>query len=350
MEPVTNKLRRTRLFANLPDAGLAELVTDPGLATGEALEEVPARPGDLVVLLEGGIHMLARDGSGDHLAILAVDEGAPEPAILYTIPPAAVLKLTRTSVYLVIAGERLDTLLAERQESASLAQLDDGTRARVAALITSAPFKRLAFDRLVRCAEAMQSWPVSAGEDIIVEGGVGDYFYVLEQGTAEVVRQAPGERSRAVQPLAMLAAGATFGEEALLQGSPRNATVRMRSDGRVLRLAKADFDHLLKDELVREIESAKARALVQAGRADVVDCRSEEEWELWRLPRARLMPLETIRERARGLDQKRTYLLYCRNGRRSATAAFLMRQHGLDAWSLAGGISAWPFEVEGVPV
>lgn len=348
MEPVTNKLRRTRLFANVPDDGLAELVSDPGVMTGDTLAEIDAHPGDLVVLLEGGIHMLARDGSGDHLAILAVDEGAPEPAILYTIPPAAVLKLTRPSVYLVVAGDRLDRLLAERQEELSLATLDDGLRARIAALITSAPFKRLSFERLVRCAEAMQSWPVSAGEDIVVEGGVGDFFYVLEAGMAEVVRQAEPGTGRALEPLAMLPVGSTFGEAALLQDCPRNATVRMRTDGRVLRLAKTDFDRLLKDELVRELAPAKARDLLVHGRAEAIDCRSDEEWELWRLPRARLMPLETIRERSRGLDPSRTYILYCRNGRRAAAATFLMRQQGLDAWSLAGGMTAWAYEVEGV--
>lgn len=95
MEPITNKLRRTRLFANLPDEGLADLIDNPGVATGTALEEVPAHPGDLVVLLEGGLHMLANAGSGDHLAILSVDADTREPAILYTIPRGAVVRLTR---------------------------------------------------------------------------------------------------------------------------------------------------------------------------------------------------------------------------------------------------------------
>lgn len=347
MEPVTNKLRRTRLFAHVPEEGLARLISDPGVVRGEALERIEARSGDLVVLLEGGLHMLAKDGAGDHLAILAVDEGAPEPAILYTIPPAAVLQLTRSSVYLVIAGDRLDRLLTEKQEAKSLAALDDTTRARIAALITAQPFKRLSFEKLVRCAEAMQSWTVSAGEDVIVEGGAGDFFYVLEAGSAEVVR-ATGGQGRALEALAMLPAGSTFGEEALLNDRPRNATVRMRTDGRVLRLAKDDFDRLLKSELLRLMPPEAAQRLLAAGRAEVIDCRSEEEYELWRLPRARLMPLETIRERARGLDSGRTYVLYCRNGQRAGTAVFLMRQMGLDAHALEGGISAWPYEVEGV--
>jgi len=68
MEPATSKLRRTRLFAHVPDESLAELIDDPGIMRGEALDRVTAKPGDLVVLLEGGLHMTAKSPSGDHLA------------------------------------------------------------------------------------------------------------------------------------------------------------------------------------------------------------------------------------------------------------------------------------------
>jgi rhodanese-related sulfurtransferase len=351
MEPVTNKLRRTRLFAGLPEAGLAELIAHPGIKSGDMLDKVAAEPGDLVVLLEGGLHMTAKTSGGDHLAILAVDDGTREPAVLYTIPPDAVLQLTRSSVYLVIDGDKLDRLVSSTQEEKSLASLDDVVRRRVAALITSPPFKRLTFDHLVRCAEAMESWPAAAGEDVIVEGDVGDYFYVLEGGCAEVVRRQPIPGGAALQvPLARLTAGASFGEEALLQGSLRNATVRMVTDGRLLRLPRTDFDRLLKSELVSELAPATVHLMLQRSAADVIDCRTEEEWELWRLPGARLMPLTEIRDRARGLDPARDYVVYCRTGRRSNAAAFLMRQMGLKSHSLMGGISDWPFEVEGLPV
>lgn len=342
MEPVTSKLRRTRLFANLPEDGLAELISEPGVRQGDLAEIVNARPGDLVVLLEGGLHMIARDGKGEHLAILSVTEEAPEPAILYTIPSGAELRLTRFSTYLVIDGARLDKLLSETQERQSLASLDDPVRERAAALMRSAPFKQLSFGQLVRCAETMQTWTVAAGEDVVLEGQPGDYFYVVESGQAEVVR-----RGSAV---ARLGAGASFGEEALLQEVARNATVRMVSDGRLLRLAKSDFDRLLRPELVEVIAAGDLRRLLERHSAELIDCRNEQEWDLWRLPLARLMPLEQLRERARGLDRSRRYVVYCRTGRRAVAAAFLLRQMGIEAQALEGGISAWPYEIEGVPL
>ena len=172
--------------------------------------------------------------------------------------------------------------------------------------------------------------------------GTGDYFYVIESGQAEVVRSGSA--------VARLVSGAVFGEEALLQESPRNATVRMVSDGRLLRLAKDDFDRLLKAELVSVIKPDRLRRQLEQNAAELIDCRNEEEWELWRLPRARLMPLDQLRERARGLDPARTYVVYCRTGRRSVAAAFLLRQLGLEAHALEGGIAAWPYEIEGTPL
>jgi rhodanese-related sulfurtransferase len=340
MEPVTSKLKRARLFAHLPDDAVAGLVERPGVATGDAGHNVSARQGDLVVLLEGGLEM--GDG-GPHAATFRVDEAAPDPAILYTIPANASLRLTRPSVYLVIDGQRLDDVLSGRHEAKSLATLGDEVRERVAGLITADPFKPLSIEALCRCAEAMEVQDVAPGEDVIRQGDKGDYFYVIASGAAEVLRS---EAGKAPAKLATLGPGASFGEEALLKGEPRNATVRMPEGGRVLKLAKADFDRFLKTELLQEIAPEEALRRLK-GNAALIDCRFEEEWELWRLRNARLIPLEEIRERSQGLDKAREYIVYCRTGRRSRAAAFLMRQAGLNALSLKGGIAQWPYELEG---
>jgi len=341
MEPVTSKLKRARLFAHLPDDAIASLIERPGVTTGAAGDNVPARQGDLVVLLEGGLEM--GDG-GQHVAAFGVKEDAPDPAILYTIPANASLRLSRPSVYLVIDGQHLDDVLSGRHEAKSLASLDDRVRECVAGLITAEPFKQLSFESLCRCAEAMQPQDVAAGEDVITQGDKGEFFYVIESGSAEVWRSETGQ---APEKLATLGPGAGFGEEALLKGEPRNATVRMPEGGRVLKLAKADFDRLLKTELLQEITPEEALRRLNENNATLIDCRFEEEWELWRLKNARLIPMEEIRERAGRLDKAREYIVYCRTGRRSRAAAFLMRQAGVNALSLKGGIAAWPYELEG---
>jgi len=342
MEPITTKLRRTRLFAGLPEEAVVALIERPGLARGAAGDSVPARHGDLVVLLEGGLAMGSNDG-GEHIAAFSVEEGARDPAILYTIPANARLTLSRPSVYLVIDGERLDDLMSGRQEAKSLSALDESVRGRVSSLLGAQAFKQMPFERLVRCAEAMEEVEVDVGEEIVKQGDPGDYFYVLKAGSAEVRRAQEGTSPAKV---AMLSAGDSFGEEALLKGEPRNATVHMTTPGRILKLRKEDFEALIGSQLLHEIGAEEARRKADFGDAVLVDCRFEEEWELWRLKGARLVPLEEIRERSRGLDPKREYIVYCRTGRRSRAAAFLMRQAGLRAVSLAGGIAAWPYERE----
>jgi rhodanese-related sulfurtransferase len=343
MEPVIPKLKRTRLFAQLSDEAIADLIAVPGVESGPAGDVVITEPGDLVVLLEGGLRMTSRDETGEHVAQFSIDEATHDPVILYTIPAGARLVLTRPAVYVLIDGERLDGMLAGKQEVKSMAALDEGVRERISSLMNAQLFKHMPFEHLVRCASAMQEDEVSAGEEVVSQGGPGDFFYVIKTGSAEVWR---ADTSRDAVKVATLGPGASFGEEALLKGEPRNATVRMTTAGRVLKLGKEDFDRLLKSELLHEITADEARRNVDFRGAAFIDCRYEEEWELWRLKGARLVPLDQIRERSRGLDPKREYIVYCRTGRRSRAAAFLMRQAGLNAVALKGGIAEWPYERE----
>jgi rhodanese-related sulfurtransferase len=343
MEPVIPKLKRTRLFAQLPDEAIADLIAVPGVESGPAGDVVITEPGDLVVLLEGGLSMTSRDETGEHVAQFSIDEATHDPVILYTVPAGARLILTRPSVYVLIDGERLDGMLAGKQEVKSMAALDEGVRERISSLMNAQLFKHMPFEHLVRCASAMQEDEVSAGEEVVSQGGPGDFFYVIKTGAAEVWR---ADTSREAVKVATLGPGASFGEEALLKGEPRNATVRMTTAGHVLKLGKEDFDRLLKSELLHEITADEARRNVDFRGAAFIDCRYEEEWELWRLKGARLVPLDQIRERSRGLDPKREYIVYCRTGRRSRAAAFLMRQAGLNAVALKGGIAEWPYERE----
>ena len=65
------------------------------------------------------------------------------------------------------------------------------------------------------------------GQSIIKEGDPGERFYVISQGQAEVSRL--NEQGESL-PLAHLATGKFFGEEALISDAPRNASVTMLTD------------------------------------------------------------------------------------------------------------------------
>lgn len=48
-----------------------------------------------------------------------------------------------------------------------------------------------------------------------------------------------------------LGEGNGFGEETLLSGAPRDATVVMTTDGILMRLKRKDFDELMREHLVK---------------------------------------------------------------------------------------------------
>jgi rhodanese-related sulfurtransferase len=202
----------------------------------------------------------------------------------------------------------------------------------------------MTLDHICRCAEVMTRRDVAAGEEVIRYADRGDYFYVMESGEAEVWR--PDPISGRVERVATLGTGATFGEEALLRGGFRNATVRMTKPGSLLRLAVNDFERLLASHFVHEIDADAAHALLARRQADLLDCRYDDEHEVWRIPGSRLLPLDVIRREAKRLDKQRHYLVYCTSGRRSRAAAFLLRQLGFNATSVRGGIAHWPYEYE----
>jgi HlyB family type I secretion system ABC transporter len=76
------------------------------------------------------------------------------------------------------------------------------------------------------------------GAVIVREGDPGDAFYVIARGTARVVRS--GEHGDEVA-LNILRAGDSFGEMALLAGSPRSATVRASGPLEAIRLERGVF-------------------------------------------------------------------------------------------------------------
>ena len=159
------------------------------------------------------------------------------------------------------------------------------------------------------------------------QGDEGDYYYLIEQGTAEVSRV---DEVGTYILLAKLQTGSAFGEEALASGNRRNATVRMLTEGVLLRLGKLDFIELLKKPLLHEINKEEAKRKVQAG-AKLLDVRKTAEYGLKHLPGALNVPLDEIRSTMASLDKTSEYLVYCHTGRRSAAATFIMAQHGFTA-------------------
>lgn len=90
-----------------------------------------------------------------------------------------------------------------------------------------------------------------------------------------------------------------------------------------------------------------ARLATESSTIDLIDVREPHEWQIARIPGARLIPLGTIDTALQTLDPSRDTIVYCRSGARSAKAVRKLLQAGhLRVWNLAGGVLGWSDEVD----
>jgi len=75
------------------------------------------------------------------------------------------------------------------------------------------------------------------GEVVFAEGDKGDFMYVVRSGELEIVRD--GIVAETLGP------GGIFGEMALIDGSPRSATVRAKTDCEVAPINEKSFVFLV---------------------------------------------------------------------------------------------------------
>jgi sulfur-carrier protein adenylyltransferase/sulfurtransferase len=79
----------------------------------------------------------------------------------------------------------------------------------------------------------------------------------------------------------------------------------------------------------------------------LLDVREPYEWQIARIPGARLVPMSTIEEVAPTLDPEQEIVVQCHHGMRGAMVADFLRASGFRRVSnLAGGIDAWSEEID----
>ncbi len=100
-----------------------------------------------------------------------------------------------------------------------------------------------------------------------------------------------------------------------------------------------------------EIRSMTARELAQrlaSGDAvNLIDVREPFEWQIARIPGARLIPMRDIMSHVEELRGEGETILYCHSGRRSLNVARDLAEAGLRGLvNLEGGIDAWSRDVD----
>ena len=289
-----------------------------------------------IYLLDGVINLI--DSSGKVTDVISAGTTPALHPVANQQPRITTARAATKSVIASIDPTLLDIMLTLDQsaDSGVVKTTTGNGKDWLTHMLQSEAFIKLTPSDIQRLLQTLESVPVKAGDVVIREGGTGDYFYIIREGKCSVTRLASG-RGWDI-PLAELTEGDCFGEEALVSDAQRNATVTMVTDGNLMRLSKKNFVELLKKPLLQFIDYDLAKVSVEAG--DIwLDVRLHEEHSNYSFKNSINVPLAHIRGKSNILDPAKRYIIYCDTGRRSAAAAFLLSQRGLDVSVLEGGLN-----------
>jgi len=151
---------------------------------------------------------------------------------------------------LFVAGVLIVLVLAVNRRSLQEADVGVVIPIEHLHLLRSAPmFAALGPAELERLARTLEEEAAAPGTAVCVQGEAGDRFYLVERGTARVVRDG--------RSVASLGSGDFFGEIALLRDIPRTATVEAVSELDLLVLERGPFLDAIKSARC-QIEAARA--------------------------------------------------------------------------------------------
>ena len=300
-------------------------------------------------LLEGRLQMLSggqtihRVTGGSADAAHALAQLQPRKLSARAESEVAILRVDRDLLERIVAADGADGYCAIQVEDIDAA--DDGDW--MTRMLQSKLFAHLPASNIHRIFSLLEEIEVRQSDVVVKQGDAGDYYYVIVHGRCEVTRSAgpntPGYR------LALIGPGDAFGEEALVAGTRRNATVRMLSDGRLVRLAKEGFVELIQKPLLSGVTFDEGRRLRASEDALWLDVRFPEEHQENGIDGSLNHPLNTLRMHTGRLDGERTYIVYCDTGTRSAVAAFLLAERGFDVHFLEGGLMRYDLLPAAVP-
>ena len=102
------------------------------------------------------------------------------------------------------------------------------------------------------------------------------------------------------------------------------------------------------EERIASIAPYELAEILEKGEpVDLVDVREEYEWNIARIPGARLVPLSRLADEVRSFDSERKTILYCKTGVRSMRAAEQLVTAGFEnVGNLTGGIVRWREEID----
>ncbi|KAI8979968.1 camp-dependent protein kinase regulatory subunit [Pilobolus umbonatus] len=192
--------------------------------------------GDYFYVVESGTLdcFISKNGE-DRVKVTSYEAGGSfgELALMYNAPRAATIITTSDCVLWALDRITFRTILMEN--TSRKRRMYESFLSEVVLL------KSLESYEQHKIADALESVYFEEGQEVVKQGDVGDQFYIIESGEAIVLKSENG----VVQQVNRLGRGSYFGELALLNDSPRAATVVASGRLKCATLGKKAFTRLL---------------------------------------------------------------------------------------------------------
>lgn len=298
-------------------------------------------------LLEGEIELLQNDQLN---GVIEAGSDRAKYALAQLQPRQFSAKAKTEIKILLIERNQLDQLMLLAQESTLNPASDSGESTIevdevdgvdddtdwMTSMLQSELFSRIPTANIHQLFALLEEVEFNKGDVVIKQGDPGEHYYIISSGRCAVSRK-PSPQASDVK-LAELKVGDSFGEEALISDSTRNATITMTTDGVLMQLAKDTFIELVKNPALQSLQFDEADALVNEGSAKWLDVRFPNEHKESSIEDSVNIPLNSLRLQADKLDTSTIYILYCDTGNRSSTGTFLLAERGFDVTYLDGGL------------
>ena len=290
-----------------------------------------------IYVLKGSVEIIS-----DKKVIKTITGESPEGKhpLAHSFPRSVSARAKSAAVIIRVNSDMLDIMLTwDQTGSYSVESLedtdDDDSTDWMTRILQTRAFHRIPPANIQAMFMRMDAVTYKSGDVVITQDDVGDFFYIIKEGRCLVTRSTPAN-PKGVK-LATLTVGDSFGEEALISDSKRNATVTMLTEGHLMRLNKEDFNSLLNEPLLNWVDFGEAKELVANG-ALWLDVRLPTEYKAKHIKGSINIPLIFLRMKANSLDSEIPYVIYCDTGRRSSAASFLLNEKDITSYVLRDGV------------
>ncbi len=340
----SSDLRKYRYFSSLSDEALEAM---------SAKLEIVSLPKGTQVIKEGDVGdsfyfvrdgrlevtMLTKSGQEAKLAVISSGQGFGEMSLLTGATRFCTVRATTNVMLYRLSKEDFEEIVWREPAFRKMLVRKAGEYSEYNKIKALQPFALLEPDRMYALLARMTEKTYALGEDIIVQGEKGDYYYIIKSGRVAVLQKRKGEQE--AKQVAVLGEGDAFGEEALIREEPRNATCRAIELTEVYALDKMDFAQILQTSFLESIFGDDIFPDTYLDKYVIVDVRPPGEYEAEHIAGAVNIPIDVLRRNYAELDKTKQYITYCTNESRGMVAAFLLKNHGFNAKCLRGGVSNW---------